>query len=108
MPMKPVIGLDADEVLLHGEMRGVALGAALEIIADAVFRVDIDRPHQPLFPERTLGLHRSANFKDTDCRDPHGALLPGRLILVERHDRRRAGRVPRGTRAGRSPSSPRS
>ena len=52
---RPFVGLDAHEVLFQAEVIAVDLIAALEAVADAVLGIDIDRPDQPLLPERRIG-----------------------------------------------------
>ena len=65
------IGLDADEVLFEAEVVGIDLGAALKVIAHAIFGVDVDRPDQPFFPERAFGGHGAGEAQDADGGDLH-------------------------------------
>ena len=51
----PLIGLDPHEILFQPEVAGIDLRAALEVIAGAILRVDVDRAHQPFLPERPIG-----------------------------------------------------
>ena len=46
--------------------------AALVILADAVLGVDIDRPDEALFPERTRCRHGPAQLAQADGGDFHG------------------------------------
>ena len=63
--------LDPDEVLLEAEMIGVDLAAAFEVVAAAVFGVDVDRSDQALFPERAIGLHGAGQAQNANGGDLH-------------------------------------
>ena len=65
------VGLDADEVLFQAEMAGVDLAAALEVVARAIFGIDVDRPDQSLLPERSVGRHGSGQPQKADGGDLH-------------------------------------
>jgi hypothetical protein len=67
------VGLDAQEVLFQPIMGGVKLNAALEIIASAMFGIDVDWAHETFFPERAGGFHRAGQAEDANSGDTHGA-----------------------------------
>jgi hypothetical protein len=71
-PDRAGIGLDTKVMLLQAEVVGIGLCAALEVVARAVFGIDVDRADQPLFPEPTFGRHRPAQAKQTSGGDLHG------------------------------------
>ena len=71
MPIGPSSVSIADEVLLEAEMVGIDLAAALEVVAGAVFGIDVDRPDQPLLPERPIGPHGAGQAQETDAGDLH-------------------------------------
>ena len=80
---RPFIGLDADEVLFEAEMVGIDLGATLEVVAHAVFGVDVDRPDQPFLPERAFGGHGAGQAQDADGGDLHAnGLQCGRRTIA--------------------------
>ena len=70
---RPFVGLDPDEVLFQTEMVGVDLAAALEVVAGAIFGIDVDRPDQPFLPERTIGPHGAGQAQNADSGDLHAA-----------------------------------
>jgi hypothetical protein len=65
------VGLDTEEMLRQAEMAGVDLDTALEVIAGTVFRIDVDRPHQPFFPERPVGGQDPGQQQEADGSDLH-------------------------------------
>ena len=70
-PAHAIIGLDGQEKRLDLERVLVDLAAVLgEMLLLAERRIDVDRPHQPLLPERPLGRHRAA-----DLTDPHAVIF---------------------------------
>jgi hypothetical protein len=62
---------DPDEMLLEPEMTGIDLLATLEVVADTVFGVDIDRPDQTFLPQRGFGAHGAGEAQDANGGDLH-------------------------------------
>ncbi len=74
-----LVGLDRQEKRLDLERAVVDLPAVLgEVLLLAERLVDVDRPHQPLLPERPLGRHRAAHLAHPHPGDLH-ASPPGSL-----------------------------
>jgi hypothetical protein len=66
-----LIGLDLDEISFDIEATRDLL-TTFKVLAAAIFRIDIDRPHQALLPKRTGCGHGAAELAQANSSDFHG------------------------------------
>src|SRR3954447_9808185 len=79
------VRLDPDEMLFDAEMVGIDLTTALEGVALAIFRVDVDRPNQTVLPQRTFRAHGAGQTQNAYRNDlqaqTSGSLLAGFVAM---------------------------
>src|SRR5262249_57148890 len=69
------VGFYIEEILHQAQMLVVDLFAALGAPTASVFRIDVNRAQQPLFPKRPVGFHRASQLPETNLSNLHGSLV---------------------------------
>src|SRR5215467_12733048 len=68
------VGFYIEKILHQAQMLVVDLFAALSAPTASVFRIDVNRAQQPLFPKRPVGFHRAGQLPETNIGNLHGSL----------------------------------